>query len=104
MTMNRRIIATVGVVATLAAGAVGAAAAFGGSDESDDADARATGPAADRAAAVALARFPGDRVTAVERDSDGAAAWEVEVTRSDGAHVDVGVDSGFRVVEVDDPE
>jgi len=101
MTMNRRTIAAAGLAAALAAGALGAATAFGGSD---DADEHATGPAADRAAAVALARFPGGRVTAVERDGDSGAAWEVEVTRSDGAQVDVDVDGHFRIVEIDDPE
>jgi uncharacterized membrane protein YkoI len=104
MAMNRRTIAAAGVAAVLAAGAIGAAAASGGSRESDDADQPATGPAAEHAAAVALTRFPGGRVTAIERDADSGAAWEVEVTRPDGAQVDVDVDDGFRIVEIDDPE
>jgi uncharacterized membrane protein YkoI len=70
----------------------------------DDADARATGPAAERAGAAALARFPGGRVTSIERDADGGAVWEVEVTRSDGSSVDVDVDAAMRIVAVDDPE
>ena len=88
------------VVLALAAGAIGAAAALGGSD--DDAGERVTGPAADRAELAALARFPGARVTAVERDGDGAARWEAEVTRADGSTVDVELDRDYRIVAIDD--
>ena len=83
---------------------VNSPAAFGGGEAADDADERATGPDADRAAAAALARFPGGRVTAVERDDDDGGGWEVEMTRGDGATVDVDVDRSFGIVAVDDPE
>jgi uncharacterized membrane protein YkoI len=98
--MTRHKIGAAVVVLALGAGAVGAAAALGGGD--DDADEQVTGPAADRAERAALARFPGARVTSVERDGDGAALWEAEVTRADGSAVDVALDRDYRIVAIDD--
>src|SRR5215210_230291 len=98
--MTRHKIGAAVVVLALGAGAVGAAAALGGGD--DDAGERVTGPAADRAERAALARFPGARVTSVERDGDGAARWEAEVTRADGSTVDVALDRDYRIVAIDD--
>ena len=98
--MTRHTIGAALVVLALGAGAIGAAAALGGGD--DDAGEPVTGPAADRAERAALARFPGARVTAVERDGDGAARWEAEVTRADGSTVDVELDRDYRIVAIDD--
>lgn len=67
----------------------------------DDGDARATGPAADQAAAAALERIPGGTVTGLERDSENGAAWEVEVRRPDGATVDVRLGADQRVIVVE---
>ena len=91
MSAKRRTIAAVGVAVAIGAVALGAAGASG---RNDDEDVLATGPAADRAARVALARFPDARVAAVERDSDGGPPWEVEVTRPNGTTVDVDEDRG----------
>jgi hypothetical protein len=99
MSAKRRRIAAVGVAVAIGAVALGAAGASG---RNDDDDVRATGPAADRAARTALARFPGARVAAVERDSDGGPPWEVELTRANGTTVDVELDSGYRIVAVDE--
>jgi uncharacterized membrane protein YkoI len=97
--MSRRTITAALVVLALGAGAIGAAAALGGGDDEGK---QVTGPAADRAERAALARFPGARVTSVERDGDGNARWEAEVTRPDGSTVDVALDRDYRIVAVDD--
>lgn len=56
------------------------------------------GPAAERARAAALAHVGSGRVTEVERDSEGGAAWEVEVARPDGSRVEVTLDASYTVV------
>jgi hypothetical protein len=66
----------------------------------DDEDEMVTGPAAERARAAALARVGEGRVTAVERENEGGAAFEVEVTRSDGSTVEVMLDASYGVVSV----
>jgi uncharacterized membrane protein YkoI len=98
--MTRKTIAAAGLALVLGAGAIGAAAALGGGD--GDAGEQVTGPAADRAARAALHRFRGARVTSVERDGDGAAPWEAEVTRPDGSTVDVALDRDYRIVALDE--
>jgi hypothetical protein len=67
----------------------------------DDGDETVTGPAADRARAAALAHVEGGTATAVERESEDGAAWEVEVRRTDGSMVDVLLDERYRVVLVE---
>ena len=91
-----------GLAAILAAGAIGIGTAFagGGGDEGT-----ATGPDADRAAAAALRITGGGTANAVERDSEDGAVWEVEVTKPDGATVDVRLDASYgRVVVEGDSE
>jgi uncharacterized membrane protein YkoI len=100
MDITRRTTVAAATAVVLGAGAIGTAAAVGGSD--DDAGEQATGPAADRAARAALRRFPGARVTSVERDADGNARWEAEVTRPDGTTVDVALDRDYRIVALDE--
>jgi len=75
------------VVAALGAGGVGIAQAVGGDDE------QATGPDADRAKAAAVESLGGGRAVSVEREDEGASAWEVEVRRADGSVVDVDLTS-----------
>jgi hypothetical protein len=110
MTRRVRIVSVAALAVAIGAGAAGAAVALGGDDDrgGDDADVQVTGPAAARAGDAALARFPGGRVTGIEREGeeadDGDAAWEVEITRSDVAHVDVDLDQHLRILAVDDPE
>jgi anti-sigma factor RsiW len=96
-TMRRRFLIVPGVVLALAGGAAGIANAVGG----DDGDASVTGPQAARAKQAALAVTGGGTANAVERDSENGATWEVEVTKPDGATVDVRLDAGYRLVVVE---
>src|SRR3712207_445640 len=96
-TRNRMLLALTGVVLAggLSAGAV--AAAGGGDDEEPS----VTGPEAERATAAALVATGGGRANSVERDSEDGATWEIEVTRPDGATVDVRLDGAYRVVVIE---
>lgn len=96
MRIDRRYLIAGATACVLALGGVGIAQAIGGDDES----ASVSGPAAERARAAALAEVPG-QAGAVERDSEDGATWEVEVTRADGAQVDVRLDERYQVVGVD---
>jgi hypothetical protein len=97
---RRIVIIAVGLVAL--ALAAGGAAVARGTGPFDDDDPQIGGPAADRARAAAVDAVGGGRATSVERDSD--SAYEVEVTKADGATVDVDLDESFGVVAVDDAE
>jgi outer membrane lipoprotein SlyB len=87
------------VLAVIVALAVGGAA---WATSGDDGDTSVTGPAADRAKAAALAHVDGGTATAVERESEHGASWEVEVRRDDGSHVDVLLDERYVVILVED--
>jgi uncharacterized membrane protein YkoI len=100
MNVKRRTIAAAGVAVALGASALGTAVALGGNDD----DEQATGPGADRAASVALDRFPGARVLAVEQDADSGPPWEVELRRPDGTTVDVELDARYRIVDTDEDD
>ena len=82
------------LVAALAGG--GAAWATSGDDEGS-----VTGPAAERARAAALDHLGAGRATEVERESEGDAAWEVEVARVDGSTVEVLLDESYDVIGVE---
>jgi uncharacterized membrane protein YkoI len=104
-TMNRTrtlFAAAAAVVVTAGAAGVGIAVAAG----SDDGEAPITGPALERASAVALEHTGGGRVTDTEV-GDEDSYYEVEVTLDDGRQVDVQLDEDFRVVgaapDVDEP-
>jgi uncharacterized membrane protein YkoI len=97
--MNSRMIkiaAAVTVAAALALGGAAWALAGAGDDDSN-----ATGPAADKARAAALAHLGGGHANAVERDDEDGATWEVEVTKRDGNTVDVRLDANYQVVVVE---
>ncbi|MFQ5556047.1 MAG: hypothetical protein ACE5GB_00810 [Acidimicrobiales bacterium] len=84
------------IVADIAAAAVAAGTvttAAGG----DDSEVPITGPALERASAVALAHTAGGRVTETEI-GDEDSFYEVEVTLDDGSQVDVQLDEDFEVV------
>lgn len=100
MQHTRKFLAVGGAVAAIAAAGGGTAIAVSG-DSGDDGDHQATGSGADRARAAALAITGGGTANAVERDSENGATWEVEVTRPDGATVDVRLDERFRLVIVE---
>jgi hypothetical protein len=86
MTRTRKLLIAGAAILVLAVGGVGIAQAVGG-----DSEERVTGPEADRAAKAAVDAIGGGRAVGVERDDDGAAAWEVEVARPDGSEVEVGL-------------
>jgi uncharacterized membrane protein YkoI len=73
--------------------------------ERDSADQPATGAAADRAKRAAEAAVSGATAREVERetgdDDNPSSAWEVELTRPDGATVEVDLDAGFKVLATD---
>jgi uncharacterized membrane protein YkoI len=82
--------------AVVVAGAgTGIAVAAGGDD--DGSEVPITGPALERASAVALEETGGGRVTATEA-GDEEGAYEVEVTLDDGGQVDVHLDEDLRVL------
>jgi len=93
MTRTRRM--AVAGAAALALAGIGLGVA-GGVD--DDADERATGPAAARAGTAAAALVPGGTVIGVERDDEGGGAWEAEVRRPDGTVVEVHLGADLRPV------
>ena len=86
-----------------AAVAVGVAAAGGGValGAGGDGEGTVTGPQADDATAAALEATGGGRANSVERDSENGATWEVEVTKTDGATVDVRLDESYQVVVIE---
>jgi hypothetical protein len=86
MTRTRKLLIAGAAILVLAVGGVGIAQAVGG-----DSEERVTGPEADRAAKAAVDAIGGGRAVGVERDDDGAVAWEVEVARPDGSEVEVGL-------------
>jgi hypothetical protein len=98
MTHKRKPLLIAGAAAAaLAAGGAAIAGAASGGDDGDGAP--ITGPALDRASGVALDRVGSGRVTATEiRDEEGY--YEVEVTRAGERQVDVHLDRGFRVLDV----
>lgn len=95
--MRARFVEVLAGLAALGALAYGGTAlASGGSDGSS-----ASGPGADRAREAALAHVGGGTANAVERDSENGATWEVEVTKKDGATVDVRLDASYEVLVVE---
>ena len=97
MIRNRTKLAIAAAVVAVAAG--GGAYAWAGAG--DDGDENYTGPGANQARQAALAHLGGGTANAVERD-DEDAAWEVEVTKSDGSTVDVHLDANYAVVGTED--
>jgi len=59
-----------------------------------------TGETADKVRAAALARVPGATVDRLETDADQGAKYEAHLTKSDGSHVTVLLDAGFKVTAV----
>ena len=97
--MTHSIKKTVAGIATLAALGLGGAAIVQASGEEDEKS--VTGAQADKARSAALKVTKGGTVNAVERDGENGGTWEVEVTKTDGATVDVRLDEKFGLVVVD---
>ena len=90
--------------AVVALGVGGTALASGaGSDDNsgtrdDGAGKPITGPALDKASAIAIDHVGGGTVTATElQDEEGY--YEIEVRRADGSQVDVHLDSHYNVLD-----
>ena len=97
MDSRKRIAAIAGACVLGIGGAVSVAAAA----TDDDGDQNVSGPDADRATRAALNYTHGGTANSVERDSENGATWEVEVTKSDGATVDVRLDAQFHLVVIE---
>jgi uncharacterized membrane protein YkoI len=103
--MDRRIKKWILAGAAVAALGVGGTAIAGsaGSDDNggtrdDGAGKPITGPALDKASAIAVDHVGGGRVTGTElQDEEGY--YEIEVTRADGSQVDVHLDSHYNVLD-----
>lgn len=93
--MRRWAIAGIGAVVITAA--VGGAFAFA----SNDSEGGVTGRQADRAIHAALGATGGGTANAVERDSENGGYWEVEVTKTDGAVVDVRLSRDYSVLVIE---
>ena len=59
-----------------------------------------TGDTADKVKAAAQAAVPGATVDRVETDAEGSP-YEAHMTKSDGSHVTVKVDSNFKVTNIE---
>lgn len=120
--LKRKLAATVGAVAGLAALALGGSTIAGavtsdngttsvqsvassgaesGADQRSD-EQLLTGATASSVTKAALAKAGGGTVERVETDADGNAAYEAHIVRSDGTRVTVYVDEQFNVVGVDE--
>ena len=84
----------IGSAIVAAAGGAMAVAAGG------DSEGGLTGPQADRAIRAALEATGGGTATAVERDNEDGATWEVEVSTDRGI-VDVRLDEEYRLVIIE---
>ena len=100
MKFQRKYLVVGGAILAIAAGGTGAAFATG-TVGGDDGNETITGPAADQATAAALKTTHGGTANSVERDSENGATYEVEVTKTDGATVDVRLDEGYKVVVIE---
>jgi peptidase YpeB-like protein len=66
----------------------------------DDYEAPIAASDIERAGKAALDAVGGGTVKSVDRDREGGATWEVEVTKTDGTEVDVLLDAQFKVIRV----
>jgi hypothetical protein len=99
---KRTIITGIGAAVLVAGSAAGVAVASGaGGDTGDDGDSTVTGHQADAATRAALGYTHGGTANSVERDSENGATWEVEVTKPDGATVDVRLDQHYQLVVIE---
>lgn len=98
--MRKRVVvaaAGAGVVVAVAAG--GIAVASGGDD--GPASHQYTQKQGDAATRAALEATGGGKANSVETDNENGATYEVEVTKPDGATVDVRLDESYHVVVIE---
>lgn len=99
--MNKRMM-VVGSVAGLGLLVAGGGLAFAQSGGDDGPGShRYTQEQADQATRAALEATGGGTANSVETDDENGATYEVEVTRPDGATVDVRLDDNYEVVVIE---
>jgi len=96
--MKRKVLVRIVVGAVGALAVAGGGAAYASSQGGGEADVSVAGPEAEKAAAAAVASTGGGKAGAVERDGEGGAVFDVEVTRPDGTVVDVRLDGSYQVL------
>jgi uncharacterized membrane protein YkoI len=97
---KRVVIAAAGAGVVLAVAAGGVAVATSGDDDGP-ASHQYTRGQADAATKAALKATGGGTANSVETDNENGATYEVEVTKSDGATVDVRLDENYKVVLIE---
>jgi uncharacterized membrane protein YkoI len=97
---KRVVIAAAGAGVVLAVAAAGVAVATGGEDDGPSSH-QYTQEQADAATRAALKATGGGTANSVETDSENGATYEVEVTKPDGATVDVRLDESYKVVVIE---
>ena len=100
MKRNRIVLTATGIGLAVAAVTGGAAIAAGAEPGEQGSD-QYTRQQADDATAAALDATAGGEANSVERDTENGATWEVDVTRPDGATVDVRLDEQYDVVVIE---
>jgi len=98
--MRRRVIVAGAVLGVAAAATAGGIAVAGNGDDGP-ASHQYTEQQAEQAKQAALDATGGGTVNSVESDSEDGATYEVEVTKPDGATVDVRLDDAFEVVVIE---
>jgi uncharacterized membrane protein YkoI len=98
--MRKRVIVAGAVLGAVGAATAGGIAVAGGGDDGP-ASHQYTQQQADQAKQAALDATGGGTVNSVESDSENGATYEVEVTKPDGATVDVRLDDTFQVVVIE---
>jgi|SRR4051794_2473512 uncharacterized membrane protein YkoI len=96
---KRVVIAAVGAAVVVAGAAGGVAVATSGDD--GPASHQYTQEQADAATRAALKATGGGTANSVETDNENGATYEVEVTKPDGATVDVRLDENYQVVVIE---
>jgi uncharacterized membrane protein YkoI len=98
--MRKRILVAVAGAGVVVAATAGAVAASSGEDDGP-ASHQYTHEQADHATQAALAATGGGTANSVESDNENGATYEVEVTKTDGATVDVRLDENYKVVVIE---
>ena len=98
--MRKRTIVAGAVLGVAVAATAGGIAVAGNGDDGP-ASHQYTHEQADQAKKAALDATDGGTVNSVESDSEDGATYEVEVTKPNGATVDVRLDHAFQVVVIE---
>lgn len=97
---KRAIVAAAGIGAAVAVAGGGVAVATSGGDDGPVSH-QYTQEQADAATSAALEATGGGTANSVETDNENGATYEVEVTKPDGATVDVRLDENYQVVVIE---